>query len=744
MRFRYRLTFLLIAVLAVVCIGARAQSASLFLNINNRAREMKTIAEYAKAEAIYKEGLTDKRIAESYKSIIVLNYVDLCLLRGDYSTAWRLLEEYRPLTTQQTNRWIVRQAAVMSFTGDYVKADSLFEKAENIVAGDSESMYELFAYKGAMYVDRKSYAEALEYFTTARKFCSDERETRQIDLETVIPLARSGRTDEALALADECLRWFSAKLGNNHHTVIVALRKKAEILMMTGDMKSAETVFRDFFKREKAFVIDNFRNKNEQWRLDFWKTNKEYISEIFALQNCCPDFLADVALFRREVALLGNADSYRMERLLSSGHDDVARGLKNTEIAVDFVLYPIYDGKSKDAQMAYAAIVIPPYASGKGVSFVPLWTEQELDDFKAGGYELKKTVCSQNKNGIDKLYDNKELSHLIWGKLNGYISKATDIYFAPDGLLQMLGIENLSGTERLGKLHRMSSLARLATGNAKHSVQKGSSLIVGALDYDAADNKKDGIANHDAAIFLRRELNAEDKIFGSLGGTAREIAAVDSTIGNADKRTTEYERDLKKHLSSGMFRNVHIATHGYSLKAGRTDVPYALSDSLTEDKSLLASGLAMTGANVSDKSAAADDNIISARELCDLNLKGVRLLVMSACQTAIGEVNDEGPAGLLRGMKKAGCNAVVASLWKVDDKATARFMTFFYERLKATDFRDLHSAISYARKKMKEYSIVQSVSKFDPQTKVNLPDVKVKVYPYKAPRFWAPFILVDE
>lgn len=744
MRFRYRLIFLLFIALAETCIVARGQTASLFLNINNRAREMKSIAEYAKAEAIYREGLADKRITESYKSILVLNYVDLCLLRGDYSTAWRLLESNRPLTTLQANRWIVRKAAVMSFTGDYIKADSLFDNAEKKIVGDTASMYELLVYKGAMFVDRKRYDKTLEYFTEAKKYCSSEREKRQIDLETAVPLARCGRIAEALTTVDECLKWFSGKYGDNHHTVIVALRKKAEILMMTHNMKSAELLFRDFFKREKSFVINNFKSKNEQWRLDFWKTNKPYISEMFAMGNCCPEFLADVALFRREVALLGNADSYRMEKLLNVEHADVAKKLKDTEVAIDFVLYPVDNAETRETEMRYAAIVIPPSASRKDVCFVPLWTERELEGFKAGGYELKNTVCSQNKNAIDKLYGSKELSCFIWGKLQKYISGATDVYFAPDGLLQMLGIENLTETENLGKLHRMTSLARLVAGNTKASVLKGNTLIVGALDYDAADNKKDGLANHDAAEFLRKKLNVENKIFDSINGTAKEIAAIDSTVGNAEKRTTEYERDFKKHLNSGMFPNIHLATHGYSLNVGLDYVPYALCDSLTEDKSMLASGLAMTGANVSDKSDATDDNIVSARELCNLNLKGVRLFVMSACQTAIGEVSDEGPAGLLRAMKKAGCNAVVASLWKVDDKATARFMEFFYERLKATGFRDLHSAISYARKKMKEYCITESVPRFDPQTKVNLQDVKVKVFPYKAPRFWAPFILVDE
>lgn len=78
----------------------------------------------------------------------------------------------------------------------------------------------------------------------------------------------------------------------------------------------------------------------------------------------------------------------------------------------------------------------------------------------------------------------------------------------------------------------------------------------------------------------------------------------------------------------------------------------------------------------------AEDGLLSARELCDIDLTGTELVVLSACQTAQGVVSDEGPAGLVRGLKRAGVKTVIATLWSVDDKATALFMKALYENWK--------------------------------------------------------------
>lgn len=105
---------------------------------------------------------------------------------------------------------------------------------------------------------------------------------------------------------------------------------------------------------------------------------------------------------------------------------------------------------------------------------------------------------------------------------------------------------------------------------------------------------------------------------------------------------------------------------------------------IDEDKMLTRSGLIFAGAdNVINKVTIpqdVDDGILYADEISSLNLSNVNLVVLSACQSGLGNIaNSEGVFGLQRGFKLAGAHSIIMSLWKVDDTATQKLMTQFYK-----------------------------------------------------------------
>jgi CHAT domain-containing protein len=96
----------------------------------------------------------------------------------------------------------------------------------------------------------------------------------------------------------------------------------------------------------------------------------------------------------------------------------------------------------------------------------------------------------------------------------------------------------------------------------------------------------------------------------------------------------------------------------------------------------LLSGIALAGANLRPTPLGQDDGILTALEVAELDLSGVELAVLSACETGLGEVaGGEGLLGLQRAFQVAGAQSVVASLWKVSDEATRALMVRFYENL---------------------------------------------------------------
>ena len=139
---------------------------------------------------------------------------------------------------------------------------------------------------------------------------------------------------------------------------------------------------------------------------------------------------------------------------------------------------------------------------------------------------------------------------------------------------------------------------------------------------------------------------------------------------------------------------IHIATHGFyymekdSVRMREKGFRMLQDESrrrYVEDKALTRSGLLFAGCNnilggdTITLPEDVDDGILYAKEIARLDLRGLELLTLSACQTGLGDITGEGVFGLQRAFKKAGAQSILMSLWKVDDDATQMFMTRFYE-----------------------------------------------------------------
>ena len=115
-----------------------------------------------------------------------------------------------------------------------------------------------------------------------------------------------------------------------------------------------------------------------------------------------------------------------------------------------------------------------------------------------------------------------------------------------------------------------------------------------------------------------------------------------------------------------------------------------------------------------------EDGILTAKEIADLDLRGLDLVVLSACQTGLGDISQgEGVFGLQRGFKKAGANTILMSLWEVDDTATQILMTQFYKNYLSGQSK--RESLLSAQKYLREYDNGK----------------------YNNPKYWAAFIMLD-
>ncbi len=291
----------------------------------------------------------------------------------------------------------------------------------------------------------------------------------------------------------------------------------------------------------------------------------------------------------------------------------------------------------------------------------------------------------------------------IWEPLEPSLDKAKLVLVSPDGVLGRLPLAALPGKEQGSYLLEEYRLAMIPVpqllpalvselGRKEH---KGGLLLMGDVDYDAEPDEKN--PQEDQQRGTNTSVVRGGSQFPALAATADEIASIQQLYTDLFK-PGEQEIDVLKRsgatkqafrrLAPG-FSTVHLATHGFfadpskcsALKVEVDDRLKLASDSDTLVQGFhpgLLSGLAFAGAN-RPVTPDVEDGILTSDEIATVGLDGVELVVLSACETGLGEVaGGEGLIGIQRAFQVAGARTTIASLWSVDDVATKRLMEMFY------------------------------------------------------------------
>ncbi len=270
------------------------------------------------------------------------------------------------------------------------------------------------------------------------------------------------------------------------------------------------------------------------------------------------------------------------------------------------------------------------------------------------------------------------------------------LVLCPDGALTTLPFAALPGAKpgtSLGAqflLEHVVAAQDLVPWNATRTSGQGA-LLLGGVDYRSASGPTTDAAAERPPEDAPRHRAPRGRAFVSLPGTKAEAAAIAGLLG-ASTRTLSGSQATEAALRDGVrgVRFLHLATHGFVREdlmrglARRSSAREWLGADAERqlgrghDPMLLA-GLALAGANTR-RGGTGDDGILTALEASQLDLDSVDLVVLSACQTALGTTEaGEGVVGLVQGFQMAGAGRVMGSLWRVDDDATQALMVRFYE-----------------------------------------------------------------
>ncbi|MCE9608566.1 MAG: CHAT domain-containing protein [Planctomycetia bacterium] len=304
------------------------------------------------------------------------------------------------------------------------------------------------------------------------------------------------------------------------------------------------------------------------------------------------------------------------------------------------------------------------------------------------------------------------LRTVIWEPLLKSIAGAKTILVSTDGALGRLPLGALPGREpgkylleehRLAMLPVPQLLPTLVNAAGKRKLSQ-ELLLLGDVDYDAASGP--GAAPAKKKQPRRPGENrapADGRLFDPLANTAGEIAAIQTLYAGLFETKVDDPRTLvRQEAGEGRFRalapryrHLHLATHGFFAGAEHASIAQAADTRTGRDRAMLGSretplvgnnpgilsGLALAGAN-REPTSDGDDGILTAQEIGVLDLSGVDTVVLSACDTGLGETaGGEGLLGVQRAFQIAGARTTVASFWKVDDLVTRLLMERFYRNL---------------------------------------------------------------
>ena len=680
--------------------------------------------------------------------------------RGRYSRAEELYEEAIELLQQQTPVDVLRvsmvrnnQAANLYMAGNFDSSRQLFESVlaslQTRLGTDHLRIAEVYANLGWLAIENGDASLASEYWTTSldgvRQGAGDDH-PRAAEIMSYLARAKAvlGMTEEAAALLTEALNLRERHLERTMRSALSERDRLAIVQELRVHPESAAWpgVFDTWLELADSLTttaemqyerVLRWKGTLDRFHIDTTATRGiapellERRSEILA-QLRTAYFGSSSSLSRRaqrELVAKLEADANSLEREIRESSDigadniqvsvpELKKRLPSGAALLDIIQIRRYArrkaGEEVHDSREYVGFLL---VANQPVRRVDFGSVEEFDKAALAFYE---DVSSGNPDFVES---GSTLSRLIRSPLETGLNTVDTLLVSGDGLFHMLPLGALPGKN--AESVWLDELAFASLGNVREL------LVDSTLDQSAANvpHTLRALVVGDVE-YGERQPNIPRQNWAHLPGTKTEadsiIRQLRATLGN-DKVTsadgpTATELQITKQLQTSQL--VHLATHGFfGGSSKRPGDAFEVIDITAE----MDSAIVLAGANTPTDAA---DNLLTAEELGNQNLKHVRLLVLSACQTGLGHVRaGQGVVGLLGALSRAGVRSIVSSLWEVNDEATAKLMAAFYEEL-SRDPSSLGLAKSLRRA----------------QLKLRRGEIKpTGGGSFTHPRFWAPFFL---
>lgn len=616
-----------------------------------------------------KLGPENPQYAEILKNMAILK-----ISQKKYNDAFSMLTQaeaiWRSKTGTKTN---INAAAIFTLTGDVYYQIKNYKRAEDFYS-QAQNIYESYFNKThPEYVKILSKQAKVYYmekdFKHAKRNIEEALNNYEIFIKQYFP---------ALSEREKAKYWNTIK-GDFEFYNTLAFSQLDDFKDLSGKVYDYQLLTKALLLSTSIKIrerILNSTDENLKASYNLWIEKKEYLTNALSMSTQqLTDNGIDPNLLNAEVEKLEREISQKSELFGQSfdnkkiKYTDVQKAIGKNDAAIEIVRYRYFDHSFTDSVIYVALYVKSDNARPKAI-ILP------------NGLRMETRFFSYYKNAITTKFEDVNSYKTYWEPIQKGIGTVATIYLSADGVYNQINLE------------------AIPTPDGKYVIDNANIVMVSNTKdlYLKKIKSKTVSASNSATMFGNPTFYltaSKNRSIPQLPGTEKEIDQLQALLKQKGWVTDEYkdkaasEEEVKALVSPKI---LHLATHGFYTPTENIDEHDELteSDAAATENPLLKTGLLLSGAgdvlNQTKYNYNIESGILTAYEAMSLNLDQTDLVVLSACETGLGEIsNGEGVYGLQRAFFVAGAKVLIMSMFKVDDDATQKLILNFYRKWQTTN-----------------------------------------------------------
>ncbi len=630
-----------------------------------------------------KLGTDNPQYAEILKNVAVL-YISEKKYDIAFSSLTRAEGIWRAKTGSKSN---INAASIYGLTGDVYYQLKNYKKAEEFYNRGKDLYERFFSNKHPEYVKVLSKLAKVYYMEKDYKRAKKNIEEALGNYENFIKLYFP-----ALSEREKAKYWNTIK-GDFEFYNTLAFGQLEDFRDLAGKVYNYQLLTKALLLSSSIKIRERILNSNDEnlkSNYNLWVQKKEYLTNALSMSTQqLIDNGIDAAALSNEVERLERELSEKSELFGQSfenkkiTYENVQKSLGKNDVAVEMVRYRFFNHTLSDS-IIYVALYVKNDNTRPKVIQLP------------EGHRMETRYFRFYRNSIISKLPDTYSYKVFWEPIQKEIGQYSTIYLSPDGVYNQINLE------------------AIPTPDGKYVIDNSNIVMVSNTKdlYLRKVKSKTASSSNNATMFGNPTfylLASASNSIASLPGTEKEVNELQDLLKQKGWKTSEYtessasEERVKEVDSPKIF---HIATHGFYTAAVDPNDAAKLTENeaMMTENPLLKTGLLLKGAgdvlNKTKYNYNMESGILTAYEAMSLNLDKTDLVVLSACETGLGEIsNGEGVYGLQRAFLVAGAKTLIMSMFKVDDEATQELILNFYKKWLASG--NLRQSFIEAKKELR-------------------------------------------